>query len=250
MPDILDAHVHVGQWRDPSYEGRCVSFQETVDELMRSGVRAAFLFPTDGKENSRLLADIKKFRARGEKFRAHFFPWVDLQRDDFTNFLQTEKEWVSGLKFHPSFDRRPVTDPAYTPAFEFARASRLPVVIHCGRWQEISGYELALERARTMPELTFVLSHMGGDRPELQRGAVRAVKEMRLGNVLFGTESVREYWSLTSGIMELGAERFLFGSDFSLGHPAIYLAVLGLCTISEGERSKILGGNAMELIRA
>jgi predicted TIM-barrel fold metal-dependent hydrolase len=74
--------------------------------------------------------------------------------------------------------------------------------------------------------------------------------EKRLGNVLFGTESVREYWSLERGIAEMGADRFLFGSDFSLGHPAIYLAVLGLCEISGQDRAKILAGNAGNLVRA
>lgn len=249
MPDIVDAHVHVGQWHDPVYAGRCVRFRETIAELSRSGVGAAFLFPTDRKENTQLLADIKESRARGEAFSTFFFPWVDLEREDFLSFLQSEREWVSGLKLHPSFDRRPVTDPAYTPALEFARANRLPVVVHCGRWREVSGYEFAMRRALEMPEVIFVLSHLGGDRPELQRAAVGEVKEKKLANVLFGTESIREYWSLEWAVEELGAERFLFGSDFSLGHPAIYLAVLGLCRISPEEKSKILSENAAALIR-
>jgi hypothetical protein len=248
VPDIIDAHVHVGEWRDPAYGGRCIDFDSTVAALVRAGVRAAFLFPTDGKENVSLLSCIKGLRR--DDFTAYFFPWVDIERDDFLGFLRAEREWVRGLKFHPSFDRKPVTDPAYTPAFDFARQHRLPVIVHCGRWTEVAGYEFPLARARGLPEVTFVLSHMGGDRPELQRGAVRSVLEKRLGNVLFGTESVREYWSLEQGIAEMGADRFLFGSDFSLGHPAIYLAVLGLCEISGQDRAKILAGNAGNLVRA
>ncbi len=248
MSGIVDAHVHVGRWRDPAFACRNVDFRETIAELSSCGVTAAFVFPTDEKDNEGLLAEVKLLKDEQDPFAVFFFPWVDPENKKFPAFLEEERNRISGLKFHPSYDRRPVTDPVYTPFFRFAAQHGLPVIIHCGRWQEVSGYGFALEMARRMEDVTFVLSHLGGDMPQLQAGAIGQVAECGLQNVRFGTESIREYWNLTLGIRKLGAHRFLFGSDFSLGHPSVYRAVLGLCDISETETSLILGKNAMELV--
>ncbi|MFQ6103921.1 MAG: amidohydrolase family protein [Candidatus Glassbacteria bacterium] len=245
---VVDAHVHVGRWEDPAYSGRNLSLSETVSELKRSGVKACYFFPTDSKDNETLLSEFKKFDPGKEGFEAYFFPWVDLEKKDFMEFIERERRWISGLKFHPSYAGKPVTDSAYTPFFEFSRENAFPVIIHCGRWREVSGFSFALERARQLPELSFVLSHMGGDMPQLQTAAIRDVVSQKLQNVLFGTESIREYWNLEKGIRELGANRFLFGSDFSLGHPSIYMSVIELCSMTEQEKSLILGKNALRLV--
>jgi predicted TIM-barrel fold metal-dependent hydrolase len=248
---IVDAHVHVGTWRDPAYAGRSMNLRQTVRALSAGGVSAAFVFPTDARDNEGLLSEIKQHA--GEQtgsFPVYYFPWVDIRRHDFRAFLETERDWIYGLKFHPSYDRKPVISEEYTPYFEFARQHGLPVIIHCGRWQEVAGYFFALERARSFPDVPFVLSHLGGDLPQLQRGAVKQVVRRDIHNVRFGTESIREYWNLEFGIKELGASRFLFGSDFSLGHPLIYRAVLTLCDMAEKDRDLILGQNAMRLVHA
>lgn len=245
---IVDAHVHVGLWNDPAFFGRSATFEETIDELVRWGIDAAFLFPTDRKENRFLLESIQKHGRMESPFRCLFFPWVDLADSSFGEFLESERAWIQGIKIHPSYDRTPVTDPAYDPFFEFADRHGLPVVIHCGRWQEVAGFRFALERAERVKEARVVLSHLGGDLPKLQVDAFRQVGDRSLDNVFFGTESVREYWNLERGIQELGADRFLFGSDYSLGHPAVYRAVLDLCRLSDTERRMVLGENAMKLV--
>jgi predicted TIM-barrel fold metal-dependent hydrolase len=71
----------------------------------------------------------------------------------------------------------------------------------------------------------------------------------RLPNAYLGTESIREYYSLRIALDRLGAERLLFGSDFPLGWPAAYLAVLDGANASEEERRLVLGGNFLRLIR-
>jgi predicted TIM-barrel fold metal-dependent hydrolase len=246
---IVDAHVHVGTWRDPAFSGRSATFEETLDELGKAGVGSAFVFPTDRKENRTLLDRVRRHEGTRSPFHCWFFPWVDLDDPAFGAFLEAERDGVHGIKIHPSYDRIPVTDSSYDPFFEFADRYGLPVIIHCGRWQEVAGFRFALDRAGESPKTPFVLSHLGGDLPVLQADAFRQVVDRGLDNVLFGTESVREYWSLERGIGELGADRFLFGSDFSLGHPALYLAVLDLCRIPEEDRRMILGENALNLVR-
>ncbi len=245
---IVDAHVHVGSWADPAFFDRKATFEETLNELGRSGVEGAYLFPTDRKENRNLLERIRRHERDRSSFRCWFFPWVDPGDFSTMAFLEEERAGIHGLKIHPSYDRLPVTDPAFDPFFEFASLRGLPVVIHCGRWQEVAGFRFALDRAAESPEIPVVLSHLGGDLPVLQVEAFRQVVDRKLDNVLFGTESVREYWNLERGVRELGACRFLFGSDYSLGHPSLYRTVLDLCRITEEERRMILGGNALNLM--
>jgi len=227
-----------------------------VKELSGASVGAAFVFPTDAKDNAGLLSEVVRHRkAAGTgsgtgkgHFDVYFFPWVDVEDRRCLEFLEAEKDRVSGLKFHPSYARKPVTDPAFDPYFEFARRNELPVIIHCGRWQEVAGYGFALDRASDLKEVPFVLSHLGGDLPGLQVGAFGAVGKRKLDNVRFGTESIREYWNLERGIRELGAHRFLFGSDYALGHPSVYRAVVDLCSITEEEKALVLGHNALDLV--
>jgi predicted TIM-barrel fold metal-dependent hydrolase len=155
---------------------------------------------------------------------------------------------VSGIKLHPSCDRIKVTDERVIPFLEFAEREGLPVVIHCGRWQEMSSYQLALEVAEKHPDLDFILSHMGGDTPELETATTDAIKDRGLVNVSLGIEGVREYWAVQRAIDELGADRVIFGSDFPLGHPRMYLGLVDALRLSPGDRELVLGGNILRLL--
>ena len=55
---------------------------------------------------------------------------------------------------------------------------------------------------------------------------------------------------LRHGIDEVGAERFLFGSDYPTCNPAMFLGGVILDTsISEEEKTLILAGNAQRLLQ-
>jgi predicted TIM-barrel fold metal-dependent hydrolase len=141
-----------------------------------------------------------------------------------------------------------VTDERVAPLLEFAGRQGVPVVIHCGRWQEMSSYRLALEVAGKYPDIDFILSHMGGDTPELETATTDAVKERGMANVYLGIEGVREYWAVQRAIDELGADRVIFGSDFPLGHPKMYLGLVDSLTLSAEDRQLVLAGNILRLI--
>ena len=112
----------------------------------------------------------------------------------------------------------------------------------------MSSYKFALEAAAKYPETLFILSHMGGDTPELEMGTIEGIIEAGLDNVLLGTEGVREYWAVQSAVDRLGAEKVVFGSDFPLGHPKMYMGLIDALTLTADERQLILGGNALRLV--
>jgi predicted TIM-barrel fold metal-dependent hydrolase len=241
---ILDAHLHIGVWDLEKFYGLKSDVPETEEILESCGIAGGIVTTSDQRRNQGLLKELLRL---GKK-RYWFFPWVHPGDQDDFPFLVQSLELVAGLKFHPALSQRPVTDQGYEPYFQFAEQRGLPVLIHCGRWQEVSGYRFALERAKAYPRLKFILAHLGGDGPDLKMESVRAVQDENLDNIWFSIEGTREYWALDKGIEALGIDRFLFGSDFPIEHPRMYLGLVDALGLSGPERDKLLGGNLAALL--
>lgn len=240
---IIDGHIHAGYWSTGNFLGRGVPFEDIDACLDECGIDGAVLTATDLRENDKVL----DFMRRAEK-RYWFFPWVNPTVEGDLEYLKSRRGRIHGVKLHPSVDRIKVTDPAVAPFLEFAAAEGLIVMVHCGRWQEMASYKLALEAARDHPGCTFILSHMGGDTPELEMGTIEGVEKGGLDNVHLGTEGVREYWAVQKAVDVLGAAKVIFGSDFPLGHPRMYMGVVDALEVGDEDRALILGGNILRLV--
>lgn len=241
---VLDGHVHWGEWK-PEREGwPGATLADIRSALARSGIHGAVLMPTDRADNAGLAAAIAA-DPRG----FHFFAWVDPHApDDMLRFLEEHVAVLGGLKFHPSLERAAATDPLWRPFLEFAERWRLPVIVHAGRWQEMAGWRFCLDVAERHPEASIIVAHLGGDLPSLQQECAREMARRALPNAYLGTESIREYYSVRYALDRLGADRLLFGSDYPLGWPAAYLAVLDGANPSEEERRQVLGENLLRLL--
>ena len=241
---ILDAHLHIGAWALEKFYGLANDVPGTDEVLDACGIAGGIVTPSDQRRNQRLLADLLQ---KGKK-RYWFFPWVHPGDPEDFPFLVKNLDFIAGLKFHPALSRKAVTDPGYEPYLQFADQRGLPVLIHCGRWQEVAGYRFAVKVAQAHPGIQFIFAHLGGDGPELKVEAVRTVKEQSLGNVWFSIEGTREYWALAQGIRTLGIERFLYGSDYPIEHPRMYLGLVDALELTDAERRKLLGGNLTDLL--
>jgi predicted TIM-barrel fold metal-dependent hydrolase len=241
---VIDGHIHAGYWSAERFLGRGVPFEELDRCLAECGIDGAVLTSTDLRKNSSVI----EFIAKSARRRYWFFPWVNPAVNDDLTFVAEHREKIHGLKLHPSCDRVKVTDKRVEPFIGFARDEGLPVMVHCGRWQEMSSYSLVLEVAARYPDVDFILSHMGGDTPELEMATIDAIKKGRLANAYLGTEGVREYWAVQRAVDELGAEKVIFGSDFPLGHPKMYMGVIDALKISDQQRGLVLGGNILRLV--
>jgi predicted TIM-barrel fold metal-dependent hydrolase len=241
---IIDGHIHATFWSSERFLGRGVPFAELETCLTECGLDGAVLTSTDLRRNDAVL----EFISQPRQHSYWFFPWINPGVADDFEFLRTRRDHIHGIKLHPSVDRIKVTDPRVEPLLAYAAEEGLPVMVHCGRWQEMSSYALVLEVAGRYPGVRFILSHMGGDTPELEMATIDAVADGRLGNVYLGTEGVREYWAVQRAVEVLGADRVIFGSDYPLGHPKMYLGVIDALAISPEQRSLILGGNVLRLV--
>lgn len=261
---MIDAHVHVGQWSHADFLGRGTTLDETLAVMREAGVDGAVIMPTDRCDNAGLLADAAR-AARpgpaGQGVALWFFAWVrpasgegsagpgggSLGRADL-DWVEANVDRIAGLKLHPSLSRQRVTDDGFRPALELAEARGLPVVVHCGRWQEMASYRFAVEAARTHPRARFLLAHAGGDTPPLATGAAEAVRATRADNVWFDFAGLREHWVIERNVELLGADRYLLGSDFNLAHPLMYIGQVRGMKLTQRQREQLLGGSALALL--
>jgi len=237
---VFDGHVHLGTWKTPDFLGHGMPARKTAEVLRRAGIREALVMPTDSGDNEGTLRAIREEGEPGWRFAA----WVDPGNPDLPGFLQREEASIAALKFHPSFHRTPLRDPSFRPFLEWAAERGVPCVVHCGRWQEVAGWPIALEVAESLPGLPMVLAHMGGDSPGLVAGVVEALRQRDLPRVSLGTESIREPWLIAHAVRRLGASRLVFGSDHNLNEPRSFLAVIEALDLADEDRRAILQGNA------
>ncbi len=246
---IVDGHVHVGAWNEPSFSGRATSLDDCVRVMRDSGISGALVMPTDQGDNEGLRRAILAHDGVDVALRLN--AWVAPDDPDNAGWMDRHAEDIAAIKIHPSLLRRKPTDPVFDPFYARAKAHGWPVLIHTGRWQEMSGWPLALEVARAWPEVSFVLCHMGGDSTDLVEGVVSALAAADgPGNAFLGTESIRQYWVVDHAAKTLGAHRLVFGSDYNLNHPRSFIAVVEAMELSEAERETVLSGTLQGLLPA
>jgi len=241
---IIDAHVHLGRWRHPGFLGLESDLVTTVARLRTDGVDGVALTTSDEGDNDALLA-----AGRACPLPHWLFLWARPDGADALEALLDDADSAAqGLKLHPSLEQVPLSDPRWDPIFELARRRGLRLMIHTGRWQQAAGYGLALDRAARWPDVQLILSHAGGDTPELCTAAADAVASRKLDNVAFDMAGVREHWALVQAIKRAGHQRYMMGSDFPLAPPAMYIAQVRAMPISDDWKADLLGGNALRLL--
>jgi len=245
---IIDGHCHVGTWNEPSFSGRGSTLSDAIDVYHQSGVDGALVMPTDQADHAGVLNTISKTES-SVSFR--LCAWIDPRDPDNLAWMKSHYEDIAAVKIHPSFVKLPPTDLAYKPALALAQEHEWPVLIHCGRWQEMSSYRFGIELGKSHPELNIILCHMGGDSTDLVDATVSALTAPDgPSNVYLGTESVRQYWCIQDAIDRLGASRVIFGSDYNLNHPSSFVAIVDALTLSAADRSRVFGGNLNDLLPA
>jgi len=244
---IIDAHVHLGRWRHPGFLGLSTDLEQVVTRLRADGVDGVALTTSDEGDNAALLA-----ASRALPLTHWLFLWA---RPDGAAALEALLDdagagAAQGLKLHPSLERVNLDDPRWDPIFELAHRRGLRLMIHTGRWQQAAGYGLALDRAGQWPDVQLILSHAGGDTPQLCTDAADAVARRKLDNVAFDMAGVREHWALVQAMKRAGHRRYLMGSDFPLAPPAMYIAQVRAMPISDDWKADLLGGNALRILGA
>ena len=154
---------------------------------------------------------------------------------------------LMGVKMHPDFQKFYVDG---VEAWKMYRATqgRLPILFHAGdtRYGYSSPERIAVV-AKTFPKQTVIAAHFGGYTEWYK--VIDVYKG--LDNVYFDTCSSLAYISPEKAkeiIDALGAEKFLFGTDYPMWDPFEEVERFMRIPLTDREREMILGKNAENLL--
>ena len=88
-----------------------------------------------------------------------------MSADSFRDFVLEQlaaldgREEFVGLKFLSDYHRYPITGDRYTPAYEFAQARSLPILMHTWGGSAFDGYDAVREVAERYPEARIICGH-------------------------------------------------------------------------------------------
>ena len=126
------------------------------------------------------------------------------------------------------------------PVYDLAQERGLPVNIHPG-----SGVEDICRIAENFPELKIVIAHPGEKPSYMEKlAAMKKFKNIHLD--LSGTGIFR-WGMLQYGVKEVGAERFLYGSDFPVCSPMTNLAGIKAEKLAAADEKLIISENFRRL---
>ena len=196
----------------------------------------------------------------------------DMQRIN-DEALAMANEWqdfyVPGFHIHPSFLKESLDEMERMHALGVNLIGEIVPAIH--GWSDYDSEEIdvildaALEynmifNFHTMnedaidrmvekhPKNILVAAHPG-EKDSFTRHLARMEKSENYYLDLSGTGIFRQ-GMLAFGIKKFGAERFIFGSDFPVCNPAVYVGGVGMDTLlSDEDKEKVFFGNADRLLR-
>ncbi len=252
----IDVHAHYGDYFDSPFGLNNWLMSGDPDEVVRRasavGIAQTIVSPLKAMM-PRYHADTEagnREAARVVRDTEELLQWVVVDPLNPATFKQASQMLRSpkcvGIKVHPEMFGFKIADQGEA-IFEFA-AERMAVV------QSHSGGENSMPAdfvrfANDYPDVKLILSHLGNGPQADHTLQVNAVKAAKHGNIYTDTSSSNSITSrmLEWAVMEIGAEKILFGSDTPLYFVAMQKARIDHADLSESDKCKILRENAIRL---
>jgi len=156
------------------------------------------------------------------------------------------------LKIYPDYFGKPQDDPAYFPIYEWCNDRGIAIMSHASYVFDkepvtlLGRYSALHER---FPNIKWVMAHLGAGGGSLPKnsGAVETVR--KVPNVYLETASSTPAHGRFELMVEaVGADRILYGSDMPLFDARGQVARIATADISDEDKQKVLGLNAIKLL--
>jgi predicted TIM-barrel fold metal-dependent hydrolase len=242
---VIDFHAHVGAW--PQY-GMFDDPSDMLRAMDDAGVDQTCLFNVfqgdHRRGNDEVARVVRRYPDRfiGFAFVTPHYPAE--MTDELTRAF--DELGMAAIKIYPPYFDRPVTDPVWTPVFEFADTRKLTVISHTWGADAKCCPTLFVALARLYPGVRWVMGHAGGTEKGREYGKKAAQEHPNL--YLEICSSYRNIGSIEDLVGAVGADRVIYGSDMPLLDPRIHAGRVVTADLPHGAKKKILGGNAMKLL--
>ncbi|NLO72705.1 MAG: amidohydrolase family protein [candidate division WS1 bacterium] len=247
--EVVDAHGHLGpmgsfvtQEQDLSVQThRALAWMDRygVSTMVISGDEALHADPVVG---NRILEE--SLTPYGGRFRGYlaFNPWYAEVTEPLLDDCFSRPFWA-GFKVLCDYWRVPLTDSRFTPAWEYAHAHCLPILIHT--WGGgLNSPAMLSDLAPKYPHALFLLGHSGGS----ARGEAERLARDNPNVYLewCGSFTVPDSWEDT--LARVGADRIVFGTD-AIPHSFVWeLGRLLSQPFTEEQFRQILGANMRAIL--
>ncbi|MEI7435348.1 MAG: amidohydrolase family protein [bacterium] len=237
---VFDVHAHVG-----NFQNVCApSLDKQVAEMDRVGIQVQLVSSIES-----IFGDISRGNDQAAEAAARYpgriFAYCQISAC-YPELIRTELERCfrnpvfKGIKVYQVGVR--YDDPLFTPAWEFAREQKLPVLAHT--WGgDVTGFDKVAER---FPEVAFLAGHAGSG------FAYQPYVDMakRLPNFYLDLTYSREHTNMIEYFVEqVGAGQIVWGSDAPTFSISQQTGKVLYARIPDDTKRAILGGTAFKLFK-
>jgi uncharacterized protein len=242
MNKIIDIHTRIGT--DGREESRALA--TVLADMDALGIRQSWICPLDhhvavhNHVGNDAIASL--VAAHADRFIgcAVANPWFGADA-----VAELNRAFAAGLQvlfLYPPLQGFQLSDPIVDPLVEVAVAHHAPIYAHTGTPICAEPFQLAA-LARRFSAGKFIMGHMGYS--DFWYDAITAAEGAP--NIWLDTSRI-DGDIITNGLNQLGAERFLFGSDAPFCDAAAELEKIASLNLSEEQRNLILYRNAENLM--
>jgi len=251
---IIDSHMHLGYLQGMhNYDVRLETLLATMKRLgIKKAMNSSGYNLTYGDMERGYPKDIEAYEASGGMILSYYvYDPNDVKTSIKLMELYDDPAVFKGIKIHPSWHNVYADDEAYRPVYEFASAKKLPVMSHT--WtisltnpvQKFSTPDRFEKYASAYGDITLILGHAGGRYGGICQAISLAQKYPNVHVDIAGDIYIDKL--VETLVREIGPERILYGSDYSMMDQRNMLgAVLG-ASISMNDKKCILHDNAARI---
>lgn len=249
--EIFDAHLHIPSDNGENFQWHLITrdMPEFVAYLDKCGVRRGVISssrsnraqgPDDYRSGNREVARyVERYRGR---FRGSCVVTPFRIDEALGEIEECRKElgfvWLGEFCNYMTGYR--YDTPEWTELMKLATRLGMVVQIHANT-REMQYL------ADTFPETTIVFPHLGGNRDDISARIDIIAKHANTHIDLSGS-GIERVGILEKAVKEIGADRVLYGSDFTINEPSAVIARVDNAFLSAEDREKILFRNVERLL--
>ena len=247
---IFDAHLHIPSDNGENFQWNLVTrtMPEFVSYLDRCGVRRGVISssrsnvaktPEDYREGNR---EVAKY---AEKYRGRFSPSAVITPFRIDEALREIEEchnlgfvWLGefcNYMTHYRYDT-----PEWAQVMKLAARLNMVIQIHTNT-KEMEYL------ADNFPENTIVFPHFGSNKDDIF-ARIAIVAKHPNAHIDVSGSGIERVGILERAVKEIGADRVLYGSDFTINEPSAVIARVKNAFLTPGDREKILFRNVERLL--